>query len=220
VFSRFQGAVSKYLKTRVRYLGYIGDDQNLKTAVCEQRPVLLHRPNTHASRCFKVLADVVKKQFSQAGQHHGFSEYWRMLSVIQTPVTPTVASGSTAGRDVQAHADAGQGPSAAAAQAWLKDKTTTQEQAAQYLQTVVGEYIKRWKRLPYKPEKYLSWLVDNKHYTEAETRELLRALEASFVQRYQQPVYDLETMLMQWLDGMGLPVEVSRMMKDRIRQTA
>ena len=90
----------------------------------------------------------------------------------------------------------------------------------QLLRTVSGEFLGLNRRdrdlvARYNPRRLVHATIHK-----LQTKELLRALEASFVQRYQQPVYDLETMLMQWLDGMGLPVEVSRMMKDRIRQTA
>ena len=227
VFSRFQGAVKKYLKTNVNYLGYIGDDRNLKAAVCEQRPVLLYKPNTHASRCFKVLANVVKKQFSQGGQHHSFSEYWRMLSAIrpvpanikkinntekpqsQLPVRPVIKAEATAS------------PVALMTEelvTWLADDGTSQEEAARNLKAVTDVYIKRFQRLPYKPDKYLAWLVENKHYSEAETRKLLQQLEVLFIKRYRHPVYDLETMLAPFLNSLGLPVELTNTLKESLRQ--
>jgi len=214
VFARFQGAVKKYLKTGVRYLGYIGDDRNLKTAVSEQRPVLLHQPNSHASRCFKVLGNVVQKQFGQGGQHRGFSEYWRMLSAIQSPVKKTAADSEGRAQPLQPAPDV----SLAATQVWLNDKNTTQKQAAHFLKAVTDVYIKRFQRLPYNPELYLSWVVNNTQYTEAESRLLLQSLEARFVQRYQQPVYGLEPLLAQLFDNMGLPEEMSRTLKDCLRQ--
>jgi len=227
VFSRFQGAVKKYLKTNVRYLGYIGDDRNLKAAVTQQRPVLLHKPNTHASRCFKVLANVVKKQFGQGGQHHGFSEYWRMVSSIKPrPQVKEnqdniIKTASSENMGPLTSAELATMPAASITEmltTWVNDDATTQEQAARNLKAVVDVYVNRFQRLPYKPEQYLGWLVENKHYSEAETRKLLQEVEARFIQRYKHPVNDLETMLEQLLNSLGLPVEMTLALKEKLRQ--
>jgi flagellar biosynthesis protein FlhG len=222
-FSRFQGAVKKYLRINLHYLGYIGADNNLKSAVTEQRPVLLHKPNTHASRCFKVLANVVQKQLRQGGRHHSFSDYWQKMSAVNPESISVNTSVSTNKlRPVMKDAVA-----AGVLQAstntmveWLDDKTTTQEQAARCLKAMVDVYVKRFHRLPYNPEQYLSWLVENNRYSEAETRQILQAIETRFVEHYRQPIYDLETILAQLLNSLGLPAEMTRTIKDRLRQKA
>lgn len=75
VYGRLAAAVSKYLDTRIHYLGYIADDQNLKAAVSKQSPVLLQFPDSYASRCFATLADVVSDKRLKPTTT-GLSQYW------------------------------------------------------------------------------------------------------------------------------------------------
>jgi len=88
VFKRFEAAVRKYLKVTVRYLGYISDDEHVKKAVSAQRPVVLHHPEAHASRCFATLAEVIGKQLP-APPLHSMSSYWRGM----TPKAPPKPEG-------------------------------------------------------------------------------------------------------------------------------
>ena len=226
VFARFQGAVKKFLHTDVRYLGYIGDDRNLKEAVGLQKPVVLYKPMTHASRCFKILANVVQKQVSQNIDHqNSFSEYWRMLSAIEAPVdapaadtdgTVNVSESNGDNSDDKADTSQANGLDSQQRLAWVTDSQLTQEQIAAELNTLIGHYVKRFRSLPYEPQHYLKWLVEDSQYSEEETRQFLREAEAGFVNRYQQPVNDLETTLSQLLLALGMPADLTATLKDRL----
>lgn len=228
VFARFQGAVKKFLRTDVRYLGYIGDDRNLKEAVGLQKPVVLHKPMTHASRCFKILANVVQKQLSeQDDTANSFSEYWRMLSAIDAPLdvndsdaddNAMPAAVGVAQRSEQSdHENSG---TLARQQLldWVTDQRLSQDQLATELNTLIGHYVRRFHRLPYDPQQYLKWLIEDSDHSEEETRELLQEAETQFGNRYRRPVHDLETTLAQLLLALGMPADLAATVKDKLSQ--
>jgi len=226
VFARFQGAIKKFLHTDVRYLGYIGDDRNLKEAVGLQKPVVLYKPMTHASRCFKILADVVQKQVSQNVDHNNsFSEYWRMLSAIEAPIDAVASDTDDSDTDsgTNANDDAEKATTrhtrtidSQQLHAWVTDQTLTQEQISDELNGLIGHYVKRFRSLPYDPQHYLKWLVEDSRYSQEETRQLLQDAETGFVHRYQQPVNDLETTLAQLLLSLGMPADIAATLKDKL----
>ena len=77
VFKRFDGAVKKYLKLPLHFIGYITDDIAVKDSVRYQCPVVLYRPDSLASRCFinieKGLTTYLKNQSNTAS----FSSFWK-----------------------------------------------------------------------------------------------------------------------------------------------
>jgi len=79
VFNRFEAAVNKYLKIKVNYLGYIIDDHSVKESISKQRPVILQRPDSLASRCFYNLSQVTKQQLKETSKLQRFSDYWKKL---------------------------------------------------------------------------------------------------------------------------------------------
>lgn len=56
VFSRFSGAVEKYMDYRIGYLGFVYRDDYLSSSVCFQSPMLVERPNSKTSECFRNVA--------------------------------------------------------------------------------------------------------------------------------------------------------------------
>jgi flagellar biosynthesis protein FlhG len=226
VFARFQGAVRKFLRTDVRYLGYVGDDPHLKEAVGLQQPVVLYQPMTHASRCFRILANVVQKQVSGNSEHNSsFSEYWRTLSAVEAPIDAVAADTDDGDAESESRADdggdtVGTGPADTIGSQqlcdWVTDQRLTQEQISDELNTLIGHYVKRFRRLPYDPQHYLKWLVEDSQYSRDDTRRLLQDAETAFVDRYQQPVNDLETTLVQLLLSLGMPTDLATTLKDKL----
>jgi len=92
VFNRFEAAVNKYLKVKVNYLGYIIDDHSVKESISKQRPVILQRPDSLASRCFYNLSQVTKQQLKPSTKLQRFSEYWKklLLSDSHNSVKPSL----------------------------------------------------------------------------------------------------------------------------------
>jgi len=212
-FARFQAAVKKFLKREIRYLGYIGSDEHLKEAISEQKPVVLYSPTTHASRCFKILASVVQKQFGHSEEDYRFSEYWRMLSIVKSTAIDS---------DINAKALNQIQPETVKEQLlnWVNNDSLTQAQATEDLQAVIEAYVKRFRSIPFAPQQLFSYLVDDAESSQDEAQHLLREIEARFVDRYQQPVNDLESTLAQLLMTLGMPTDIASSIKDRLQQAS
>ncbi len=77
VFKRFAHAVNKFIKTKVRYLGYIPTDPALIKAVSIQSPVFLSAPHSPASRCISLLAGILVKHFiAENTSNRSISQFW------------------------------------------------------------------------------------------------------------------------------------------------
>jgi hypothetical protein len=65
--------VAKYLQIKVFYLGHILSDGELSHAVLKQRPVILQRPFSLASRCIKSLSERLEQTLTnQTGKDSDF----------------------------------------------------------------------------------------------------------------------------------------------------
>jgi len=56
VFRQLELATSRFLKRDLRYFGFVPFDPAVREAVLLQRPIVDHRPQSPASRCFRMLA--------------------------------------------------------------------------------------------------------------------------------------------------------------------
>lgn len=75
-YMRFRDAVAKYLQLKVYYLGYILSDTEIPRAVIKQKPVVLHRPFSLASRCFQSLTDRLERALNAHKASHSLSSFW------------------------------------------------------------------------------------------------------------------------------------------------
>ncbi len=84
-YRRFNGAVTKYLKMRVRYLGYIMHDAKVAESVQEQQAVLLRHPQTRASRCFMDITQRLKQLLEEEAESENvcFTAYFDNLAVAE-----------------------------------------------------------------------------------------------------------------------------------------
>jgi MinD-like ATPase involved in chromosome partitioning or flagellar assembly len=92
VFNRFDVAVKKYLKTKTHYLGYITLDETVISSVRLQQPVIIHKPDSPASRCFFTLATGLGKHLPEKNEPSSFSAYWKEQAdreEIDLPVSST-----------------------------------------------------------------------------------------------------------------------------------
>ena len=56
VFRQLDIASTRFLQRGLRYYGFVPFDPAVREAVLEQRPIVDHRPQSPASRCFRMLA--------------------------------------------------------------------------------------------------------------------------------------------------------------------
>jgi flagellar biosynthesis protein FlhG len=59
VFRQLDLATSRFLQRGLRYYGFVPFDPAVREAVLVQRPIVDHRPQSPASRCFRVLASKI-----------------------------------------------------------------------------------------------------------------------------------------------------------------
>ncbi|MBQ9610910.1 MAG: MinD/ParA family protein [Lachnospiraceae bacterium] len=57
IFEKINTVSSKFLNTKLEYLGSIIQDKNASRAIIEQKPVVMAYPTTSSSKCISVLAD-------------------------------------------------------------------------------------------------------------------------------------------------------------------
>ena len=76
VFQRFSGAVEKYLKLTVHFLGFIQRDESLRTAVLLQHPVALFPEHDPSSRSFQRLANALENTVTTPEPGQAFSQFW------------------------------------------------------------------------------------------------------------------------------------------------
>jgi len=94
VYQRFSGAVRKYLKLSLNYVGYITDDIAVKESVRHQCPVILYRPEALATRCLINLKNVLVNHLSDAECPRKFSNFWKTILSSQADETylPTTST--------------------------------------------------------------------------------------------------------------------------------
>lgn len=56
VYRQLDVAATRFLHRSLRYYGYVPSDMAMRESVLQQRPVVDHRPQSPASRCFRMLA--------------------------------------------------------------------------------------------------------------------------------------------------------------------
>lgn len=82
VFKRFSGAVAKYIGYQPAYLGYVGKDPVVSSAICSQVPVRVYRPESIASLCFDRLGKSLLSLIKQHAEDQSLSENWyKQISV-------------------------------------------------------------------------------------------------------------------------------------------
>jgi len=77
IFKRFDGAVKKYLKLPLNFIGYITDDIAVRDSVRQQCPVVLYRPDSLASRCFSNIERVLLSHLNNTRKNTSFSSFWK-----------------------------------------------------------------------------------------------------------------------------------------------
>lgn len=198
IFKRFQSAVQKYLKTTVRYLGYITLDENVISSVHLQRPVVLAEPDSSASRCFHTLAEAIRKNFRFSGESHSLSGYWRQYagrSEGPTPPPEIEQAGEPSPEEMAPTAAAGSGSLediAREMQRLIGTEESDEEAAAAALKPLLETFAERFGHLPYDVRQSTYRALELGGFPEQEIRDLICTLESLYQTRFQRPVHDLE----------------------------
>ena len=76
VFKRFAAAVAKYIGYQPAYLGYVGNDPVVSSAICSQVPVRVYRPESIASLCFDRIGKSLLSLIKQHAEDQSLSDSW------------------------------------------------------------------------------------------------------------------------------------------------
>jgi len=105
VYKRLANAAERYLGSRPEYLGYIPDDDSLRQAVQQQKPVMTGWPGAPSSRSFTTLARSLDELLDHRQQAGLFSRFWQNLLVRRNArVLPSTSSTEHDPADPQPHA--------------------------------------------------------------------------------------------------------------------
>lgn len=219
IFKRFQAAVQKYLKTTVRYLGYITLDETVISSIHLQRPVILAEPGAPASRCFHTLADAIRKNFRFSGATNSLSGFWREQGsddsdtdeAIESPPqydaygAEDIEPQATASAELEAPAEpetpAHETPASPldSARHFIESGAANADEAREFLGALVEGFVHRFEEFPLDMRRSSYRVLELKNFPEAEIRGLISTLEYLYEKRLQRPVHDLEDTIIKLL---------------------
>lgn len=84
IYEKLCNVTRRFLKARVKLLGFIPRDENLQRAVLMQKPVVQAFPQTPVSRALKVIADKLLSEHPPASSVGGLKFLWNRL-LRETP---------------------------------------------------------------------------------------------------------------------------------------
>jgi len=140
-FKRFKGAVSKYLKLNVYYIGFVYFDRVVTESITRQHPFVLGSKASLASRCIKEIANRLVQVVSQTGHTGGeFSGFFQQLRMR-----------NRAERQLEEE----KSRQALTAQAVGQDKMletllaqSSREESAEFLKQSVTAWVEQYQRFP------------------------------------------------------------------------
>jgi len=77
VYAKFRGAVQKYLGIQVYALGVVFEDRSVVKAVKDQKPLLLHYPNSTASQCIRKIGQKLLEGGQQDLPETEMAGFWK-----------------------------------------------------------------------------------------------------------------------------------------------
>jgi len=92
VFRQLDVAATRFLHRRLHYYGFVTQDPAVREAILVQRPIVDHRPQSPASRCFRILASRIAGLSPLGGPG---------LRVVRPPEDPMPAPGGPGDGEVQ-----------------------------------------------------------------------------------------------------------------------
>ena len=91
IYDKLCNVTRRFLKARLKLLGFVPRDENIHRAVLMQRPVVSAFPQSPASRALNVVADKLLSQPPPAGSVGGLKFLWHRL-LREAPVQTTAAA--------------------------------------------------------------------------------------------------------------------------------
>jgi flagellar biosynthesis protein FlhG len=92
VFRQLDVAATRFLQRRLHYYGFVTQDPAVREAILVQRPIVDHRPQSPASRCFRILASRIAGLSPTGGPG---------LRIVRPPEDPAPPPGGQTDGEVQ-----------------------------------------------------------------------------------------------------------------------
>lgn len=200
-YRRFASAVEKYLQLKVEYGGFVARDENVPRSVALQLPVVELIANSPASRCMYALADNVLKYIGSEEVASGLADYWSS-QLAEAELREAVGS---SGFDYLLDKEMAEPPANQALQAILpspdlpqkllaalRSQNLPQEQAENFISQFVSAFVEQYGGFPQSFRQLLYRWLEAENYAAPRLLELVTTLEALYLSRYQQPLFNLE----------------------------
>lgn len=205
VHGRFQGAVKKYLKSDVNYLGFVAADPQVEQAVANQVPVVVQAPHGRAAGCLDALADIVHRQFLDHAGPGGFSAFWR-----ERATRPRASRGR---RPPAATPEPSLEQAVTRLVEYLTAESTSPAEAARLLAPLVAAYERCCPSHSGSVTGDLFGHLHRQGYPESELKELIFTLEGIYEKTQGRPVRNAESIAALLLSDRHRAVEGTRWLR-------
>lgn len=213
LFNRFNAACTKYLNIHLDYLGNIPLDRAVTSAVVQQTPLLLLRPDSPASQGIRNIAQRFAQAFQPTLGLGGFTAYWSELADIEVE-TRGASEEHTISESVIVTAPASlrnreaQSPTSSLREAAeslcraLQSEDLTELEARELVGSIDNAFSRRFRQSPAELKEQIYSAVEGESgLGEQQFRELLQTLDGIFRRRFQQPFRDPQDFLAESLQG-------------------
>lgn len=226
LFARFNAAAARHLGLRLNYLGQVVMDRSVTSAVLRQTPLMVHRPDSPASRCLRRIAARITEIFPPAESAGRFSASWvRAVEQLTPPgasapeseaepAAPTLSEKPSPAvitpplefrnKEPDRQADS-LSDLAERVVGLLTEDQTPESTARQFMGRVETAFSRRFRRRTADLRNMLNAALQEQQLTEEQHRELLDMLDNAFEQRFGRPHRDPRKALTSLLEQHLIP---------------
>jgi len=189
IYKRFASAVRKYLKITPKYIGYVAEDAEVRKSIIDQRPIVIAKPHSAASRCVYTLANGIEKHFKLSPVSNSFADYWLSLETTEKQEKNPAQRLKTSQQQLGL-SQTDNGPDWGDLMDILNRRLHTsdlsQHQIAHSITSLIDGFVERFDAYPFEVEKLLMSVLKKDDYPKAVLRSLVQTLESLYEKRYHQ----------------------------------
>lgn len=192
IYKRFATAVRKYLQITPKYIGYVIDDKEVRKSIISQKPIVISKPHSAASRCLYTLANGIEKHFKLSPISNSFADYWQEQEVIPAPVeqAPNLPPRKFTQPNVSVNECKVKGPDLSdlieILNRQIKTTDLSQHQVSHSINTLIDCFVSKFGSYPFEIEKIMTSMLSKDDYPKSTLRNLAQTIESLYEKRYQQ----------------------------------
>lgn len=176
VYNRFFGAVKKFLKIDVGYLGFVLQDPAMPASIRMQTPVLLANPGSRASDCFRQLARTLSGMVTEdlpvlePADKNASPQLQAVDKSARVPAAGPVKPEKMSKRDrMRQHVRA--------LQEYIEDPDLDRQDLRFMVGDLVGAFVSRFNDYPFDVMKVISHAIEMDKIPQAKIGKLLMTLQ-------------------------------------------